>query len=405
MELEIISGDGHIDLTWLPPELFISNTPARFRDRMPQVKDTKEGKRWYIEGRPLAWVAAAVPDSTWDRYVPGHSRRLDRMEELGFFSDGQKGIFRPTTPALRIKDQDLDGVSGEVIYGILGLAGGFTSGQSINAIGDELSASAFGITDPEVASLVFEIYNEWVAEFCKDMTSRFAGLACLSGNDPKVACKQLRRAAEIGLRGAELNVSTTIEPIYHRDWDILWATAAECRLPISFHTLGLPPRLPKEPDKDEYRWVSDGLSYTLFQLSGAEYLSSIIFSGACDRYPDFKFVLGECGIGWIPYILHRMDEEHNNHAFHINLSLKPSEFWRRQGYSTFQNEFLTEDLVSRVGEDSIIWGSDYPHPDGVWPDSRKVIEGNLGHLDNEIVRKVVYENTAKLYGFQTGESS
>ena len=399
MDLEIISGDGHIDLPWLPADLFVSNAPAHYKDRMPQVRDTKEGKQWYMQGRPLAGVAAAVPGSSWEPYVPGRSRRLDRMEQLGFFSDGQNGIFRPTTPALRVKDQDLDGVSGEVIYGILGLEGWVTPHQSPDADGDGPPLPGYSSSDAEVLALVYEIYNDWVAEFCKNAAGRFAGLACLSGHDPQVACKQLRRAADIGLRGAELNVSSTVEPIYHRDWDILWATAAECGMPISFHTLGLSPRLPKEPDKLQYRSVSDGLSYTLFQLSGAEFLSSIIFSGACDRYPDFKFVLGECGIGWIPYILHRMDEEYENHAFQIGLSLKPSEFWRRQGYSTFQNEFLTEELVSRVGEDNIIWGSDYPHPDGIWPDSRDIIQANLGHLDREIVRKVVYKNTAKLYGF------
>ena len=399
MDLDIISGDSHIDLPWLPADLFVSNAPMRLKDRMPHVKDTVEGKRWYVQERPLAWVGAAVPDSLWEPYVPGQSRRLDRMEEMGFFSDGQKGIFRPTDPALRIKDQDMDGVSGEVIYGILGLDGWSTLQNSLDANGRESALPEHGITDSEVVSLVYEIYNHWVAEFCKNAAGRFAGLACLSGHDPRVASQQLRDAADIGLRGAELNVSSTVEPIYHRDWDILWATAAECGMPISFHTLGLSPRLPKEPDKSEYRSVSDGLSYTLFQLSGAEFVSSIIFSGACDRYPDFKFVLGECGIGWIPYILHRMDEEYENHAFQIGLSLKPSEYWRRQGYSTFQNEFLTEELVSRVGVNNIIWGSDYPHPDGIWPDSREVIQANLGHLDKEIVRKVVYKNTANLYRF------
>ena len=399
MDLDIISGDGHIDLPWLPSDLFVSNAPARYKDRMPQVRDTDEGKRWYMQGRPLAWVAAAVPESSWERYEPGRSRRLDRMEEMGFFSDGQNGIFRPTTPVLRVKDQDLDGVSGEVIYGILGLEGWIAPHQSNKADGSEPPFPGYSDSDPEVLSLVYEIYNDWVSEFCKNAVGRFAGLACLSGHDPKVACNQLRRAAEIGLRGAELNVSSAIEPIYHRDWDILWATAAECSMPISFHTLGLSPRLPKEPDKLQYRSVSDALSYTLFQLSGAEFLSSIILSGACDRFPEFKFVLGECGIGWIPYILHRMDEEYETQASDIGLSLKPSEFWQRQGYSTFQNEFLTEELISRVGEDNIIWGSDYPHPDGIWPDSREIIQANMGHLDKEIVRKLVYQNTANLYGF------
>ncbi len=405
MERDIISGDGHIDLPWLPADLFVSNAPARLKDRMPQVKNTPEGMQWHMQGRPIAPVAAAVPDSTWGAYVPGQSRRLDRMEELGFFSDGQRGVLRPTTPSLRVKDQDLDGVCGEVIYGILGVAGWAVSEEAQRTTAGASATSGNNGMDADLVSLIYEIYNEWAAEFCKTAASRFAGLACLSGRDPKAASKQLRRAAEIGLKGAELNVSTAVEPIYHQDWDVLWATAAECGMPISFHTLGLSQRQPKESDKNEYRWVSDGLSYTLFQLSGAEYLSSIVFSGACDRYPGFQFVLGECGIGWIPYILQRMDQEYETQAYQIGLSLKPSEYWRRQGYSTFQNEFLTEELVRQVGEDNIIWGSDYPHPDGIWPDSRKVIQRNLGHLDRGIVDKIVYRNSAKLYKFPHREAS
>jgi len=148
---------------------------------------------------------------------------------------------------------------------------------------------------------------------------------------------------------------------------------------------------------EEYRWVRAGVLFTLFQLSGAEFLASIVFSGACDRYPDFRFVLGECGIGWIPYVLWRMDEEYENFASEIGLSLKPSEFWARQGYSTFQNEVLSEEVISIVGADNIIWGSDYPHPDGIWPDSREVVERTLGHLDEETRSKLLYRNASRLY--------
>ena len=168
-------------------------------------------------------------------------------------------------------------------------------------------------------------------------------------------------------------------------------------MPITFHTIGMPFRQPNESDLETYRWVRTGLMYTMFQLSGAEFLTSIILSGACDRYPDFKFVLGECGVGWIPYVLHRMDEEYNNFSSQIGLSLKPSEYWARQGYTTFQDEALTKEVISIVGVDNIMWGSDYPHPDGIWPDSFKIIQRNLSHLDQSTLSKLVCGNTKKLY--------
>jgi predicted TIM-barrel fold metal-dependent hydrolase len=145
---------------------------------------------------------------------------------------------------------------------------------------------------------------------------------------------------------------------------------------------------------DQYR----ATVLSVFQLTGAEYLSAIIFSGALERYPGMKFVLGECGVGWLPYVLSRMDEEYEDQFRHLPLTMKPSEYWHRQGYTTFQHEPNVAALVHMVGEDNIMWGADYPHPDGVWPDSLKVIEEDLGSLSASTRRKITCENAGKLYG-------
>ena len=388
---KVISGDSHVDHVWLPEDLFVSNAPAAIKDRMPQVKETPEGKKWFAEDISLGWVGGCGLDPTWKPYVPGESRRFDRMEEERFFSDGQKGLYHPADPDLRIKDQDTDGISGEVLYGLLDLAAAST--------GVELPGPSYGLKDDEIITAAYDIYNEWVADFCKSHPGRLVGLACLAGHDPQIAARQVRKAADSGLRGGVINVGNTVEPIYHKVWDVVWAAAAECQLPISFHTLGFVPRYPKPEDEEEYYWVTNGLDKAIFQLSGAEYMSSIILSGACDRFPGLKFVLGECGVGWIPYVLHRIDDEYDRQLYHLGLNLKPSEYWHRQGYSTFQIEFVTNEMVSFIGEDNIIWGSDYPHADCVWPDSREVIDEKLGQLDERVLSKIVWENSAKLYGF------
>src|SRR5438445_13368095 len=110
---------------------------------------------------------------------------------------------------------------------------------------------------------------------------------------------------------------------------------------------------------------------TIFQLAAAEFLAGIVFSGALDRFPGFKFVLGEAGVTWLPYILDRMDEEYEDRYYQLKLSMKPSELWRRQGYSTYQREPSLAPMIPLIVEDTIMWGSDYPHPDGIWPDSQK----------------------------------
>ena len=99
---------------------------------------------------------------------------------------------------------------------------------------------------------------------------------------------------------------------------------------------------------------------SVFQLTGAEYLASIIFSGALERYPGMHFVLGECGVGWLPYVLSRMDEEYDDQFRHLSLTMKPSEYWRRQGHTTFQHEPNVAALVHMVGEDNIMGGLTIP---------------------------------------------
>ena len=79
--------------------------------------------------------------------------------------------------------------------------------------------------------------------------------------------------------------------------------------------------------------------------------------------------------------------------------MKPSEYWLRQCYATYQSDEVGIRLLDYLGEDNIMWGSDVPHPDGVWPDSRDYIERELTTLDADRRRKVVCENAGCLYGF------
>ena len=113
----------------------------------------------------------------------------------GFFSDADAGKFHPSTPELRLKDQDADGIKAEVIYGILGVSTGFSDAEG-------------GLSSPEALTCVYDIYNEWAADFCKAAPDRLAALACISSHSPSIAAAQLKRAADLGLKGAEMNVSS-----------------------------------------------------------------------------------------------------------------------------------------------------------------------------------------------------
>jgi predicted TIM-barrel fold metal-dependent hydrolase len=373
MAYRIISADCHIDMTWMPGNLWVENAPARWRDHVPQVRDTPDGPHWYAEGQELGVFGGL--GFGFDRVQRGYSKHVERMFEAGFYEGGP----HPTTPALRLKDQEIDGIDAEVMYGILGI------GQRLH--------------NPELIQVVYEVYNTWAADFCKSDPRRLVGLACLPSHDPQAAAHELRRAAGLGLKGADFPVSTAAYPIWHGAWDPLWEAAQDCRMPISFHTTGYAVREPAdEAMKKEYDLRYRATRTTMFQLCAAEFLASIVFSGALDRFPGFKFVLGEAGVGWLPYVLDRMDEEYDDRYYQLALSLKPSELWRRQGYSTYQHEPSVAPMIPLIGEDSIMWGSDYPHPDGIWPDSQKWIAEDLAGVSPAVQRKIVCENAGKLYG-------
>src|SRR5437773_9507151 len=107
------------------------------------------------------------------------------MAATGLYEDGKKGVLRPSTPALRAKDMDRDGVQAEVIFGILG------------------AASRLG--DHEAANEMMRVYNDWLASFCRHAPDRLIGLACLPYGDIPGAVAEVHRVARLGLRGVELS--------------------------------------------------------------------------------------------------------------------------------------------------------------------------------------------------------
>ena len=102
---------------------------------------------------------------------------------------------------------------------------------------------------------------------------------------------------------------------------------------ISFHIVGWEPRRVDPSERATYERTFGTIHTAMLQLAGVEFLASTVFSGACERYPNFKFLLVECGTSWLPYLLDRMDHEG---AGQPGLTLKPSEHSHSHGSSTFQ---------------------------------------------------------------------
>ena len=396
MRYEIISADCHIDLCWLPPDLFVTSASSEWRDRMPYVTEGPKGPVWTTK-KGASLGRACGMGSAGREYVPGRIYRSDRMAATGLYEDGKRGIRRVTDPELRLRDQERDGVQGEVLYGILG-----TTGR---------------LNDPEAAVEVMRIYNGWLADFCAAHPDRYAGLASIPSQPLEAALAEVERVAKRGvLRGLDIANSPELTPLWNPYWTPLWEVIDASGLPLHFHTVSgyLPEHIRKlvliggDPSRAGADMTAADLrvarsafavNITAFQINMANILTSMIYSGVLERYPRVKVVLGESGIGWIPYILHRMDAEWEDQFKDLQLTMAPSDYWRRQCWATYQTDPIGVKLIDDLGADRIMWGSDFPHPDGIWPDSREYIEKELGHLPADLRRKVVCENAARLYGF------
>ncbi len=378
MQYKVISADCHVDLIWLPPDLFTGNAPAALKDRMPFVADGPRGREWVTKNGASFGLDTGM-GSAGRLYEPGKIHRSDRMAATGLYEDGKKGIRRLTDPDLRLKEQDRDGVQAEVLYGILGATN--------------------RLNDNEAAGTMLRIYNDWLADFCKTHPERYAGLANIPNHDIGEAVAEIERVAKRGnVRGLEIARRFDMTALWDPWWNPVWDAIAASGLPVHFHTIGGPGRdFSKLTGKTLL--AARAASISSFQMHMADVLMSVIFAGVLEHRPNMKLVIGESGTGWIPYILDRMDAEWEDQFKELDLTMRPSEYWRRQCYATYQSDPIGVKLIEELGEDNIMWGSDFPHPDGVWPDSQEYIERELGHLPAATRQKIVCDNAAKLYRF------
>ena len=362
----IISCDDHMDLHTLPLDLWEKRLPKEFREIGPRVEETDRGRFWVCEGE------------RWGRAQPAKIRGLPSVfERVGI----EEWITRPSTTHTRLEDMNRDGIQASVIY---------------------TGPGGFPVKDPILKYHVLRAYNEWTAEFNGASPNRLCNLATIPAHDPEAAAGEVRRAVKMGHRGGLIDHFGMTPPIYDPVWEPLWDAAEETGMSISTHLGGGTYMLPRKIGS----WVMAArVCCVSMQLD--EVLSSMCFSGVLERHPKLNLILGESGLGWVPFVLERMDEVYVEFAPNTRdywVKTHPRELFDRQMYVTFQEEKLGVELIPLIGAGSVMWASDYPHPDSTWPDSVGAIEAKLGGLSEDDRRKITCENAAGVYGFDQEKS-
>ena len=113
-------------------------------------------------------------------------------------------------------------------------------------------------------------------------------------------------------------------------------------------------------------------------------MADFLYSGVFVRFPDLKVLYAECQIGWIPYLLERLDDVWETHrgwsGSQTHIPTPPSTYYSDHVYSCFFKDAVGVRMLDVVGEDNVMFETDYPHQDGTWPHSRRAAAEQFGHL-------------------------
>ena len=376
-----ISADDHIDLRWLPKDLWSERLPARLRDRGPRVIDNDHGAYWSWEDKTFSphgyYTAAQGSGAMW------------AIERGGVMRPGE---LRPTTAELRLSDMDRDGAEASIMYG---------------------PTDPMPIGDPELRRLCYQAYNDWLSEFCAARPERLFGVPQLSMEDPLAARDELARLARRGgLRHVNILASRASPPVYDDAWEPFWALAEEIDVPVGFHLAVVV----KKSRLDESKRAAANLVVTVASqfaqeppgMQLLEPMTGLIFDGVLDRHPKLKIVMAEAGLAWVPSMIQGLDIWYQRTRDGRRLTgekpialpqLLPSEYFHRQIWISFVDDPLGVKMVGNVLDaDKVMFGSDYPHPASTWPNSQAAIAAQIESLPAATVQKITRDNARALFG-------
>jgi predicted TIM-barrel fold metal-dependent hydrolase len=279
---------------------------------------------------------------------------------------------------------DNEGIDAVVLYPSLGL---FVPFQP------ELS--------PSESARACRAYNEWIAAYGATDPRRLVGVGLVPVVDPDAAVAEARRAAELGLPGVMVRPNHLYgRSLGSRAYDPLYEVLEETGLLLAVHEgLGLKGATIGR-DVSETFTVRHAMSHPMEQMAA---MASLVLEGALERHSALRVAFLESGTGWLPYWLARLD----NHAEWMEdsetagLTLTPSEYFARQCViCTDPDDPLAAWVVSEVGADHVMWASDFPHPDALYPDAvTSFLKESAEHgLDGADLDAVLWETPVRFYG-------
>jgi predicted TIM-barrel fold metal-dependent hydrolase len=367
----VISCDGHAGATY-PEGGFLSYVDPAYRERL-QAEMKRDADRM-----------AKFIEKLFDQGFRGQ-----QDETLAAQEGGRSGAW---DPARRIAELEADGIVADVI---------FPDGSQQNGAPFLASAGPGAVgADPSLQAVGAWAYNRWLADFVAAHRGRHAGIALMTLHDVEEAVAQVRWAKQHDLRGVLLPAGVGALPFYHHPrYEPIWSVCEEVELPLHTHVGSATPDYGDLPG-----------STTLFATESMWFSHRpfwfLIWGGVFERYPRLRVVFAEQGADWVPDTLRLLDSMYLSMFRHEQkrLRLRPSEYWRRQ--CAVEAMFMGRrevEMRHAIGIENLVWGSDYPHYEGSWPNSMKCLHEALEGVPEPEIRAILSGNAARIYGFDLGQ--
>jgi predicted TIM-barrel fold metal-dependent hydrolase len=332
--------------------------PPALAERMPRsVKDEDgEYETVYVDGKSFRRKLPKIATKT-----DGSGRTIGQLvSERGAVS-----------LEARLADLDREGIWGEVVYASLGLWENMLS-------------------DPAMVREVARLQNEYVAsEVAAASGHRLVPTASVPLLDVADSVAEVHHAAGVGLKCVSIPTGVPEGmPDLNRDyWEPLWAACEETGTVLGFHigTDG------GEDGPVAFRGPGGAiLNYVETTYGGQRVATKLVSSGALDRHPDLKILISEGGATWVPFLGDRMNEAYRQHGMFVRptLSAPPKEILYRQVYTSFQHDETAPAALWAMGFQNVMWGSDYPHLEGTFGHSQKVLHELFDGLDAKVSHRV-----------------
>jgi predicted TIM-barrel fold metal-dependent hydrolase len=359
-----------------PADLWVRYLEPQFRDRAIRI-ELRDGIEHLIIGEEsvLSGVLAGLGGA--------HRDRNSLFTSDLTYADGCEPA--SYEPAARTALLDAWGVDVGVLFPTIGIL-------------------PFPTEDAALASAYCRAYNRWQREFAQAARGRVAPIATVNWRDVETAAAELRNCIRAGFKGLFVppEVIDGIRP-GEPHFDPVWRLCEDAGIAACLHVVvrfaGAAGAFGSWHATRPGTVFAFGMGAT-GQLIPA--MAAMVTDGLFERFPRLKLVSVEAGCGYAAYLMDRLDEKFDilRPLLPTPLPLKPSDYIRRNCWFVAEPEERTIGaMLDLVGEDRILWGSDYPHIDSTL-DAPNLIRASLAGLTPERQAAVLGGNAVRVFGLQ-----